>query len=252
MLECAMRHSVLFVGLALALTACPGVRVPEPSLPVADADFSGALAQAPTGGPLGLTPRFTGKVANWRISSPRPVSLEWPQKTLVGTIDGGGNYDVVLPTRLPEAQQKTLRQLVRQFNILQKDDCSIDTLVTSTPDALAGKVEVLSVSISGASSGAGLQPQFSPPPPYDVFSPFTRYFNATEMLLYSSVAATAKGELSCTSQYLSGSRYHLFVNIALAQGWNSATLLYGAEQTIGGERVQRMLLKGGLGRSGLD
>lgn len=52
--------------------------------------------------------------------------------------------------------------------------------------------------------------------------------------------------------YLSGSRYHLFVNIALEKGWNSATLIYGEESRMGNETVQKMLLKGGLGRSGLD
>lgn len=248
------------IVLALVLCGCEAFNVPsEPSLAVSDADFSEALAKAPTSGPLGRTPTLSGHVARWSISSSRPVSLDWPQKTVVGTIDGGGNYTVVLPAQPPAPLPSSglpatvpLRQLVRAFNIFGDADCSVDTLVVSAPDAVAAQLTGFYVARNSADAAAPLQPQFSPLPPYTTFRPFTQYFNASEMLLYSSVAATAKGELSCTSQYSSGSRYHLFVNIALAQGWNSATLIYGEEFTVGDERLQKMLLKGGLGRSGLD
>jgi hypothetical protein len=248
----------LSIVLALVLSGCQGFNVPvAPSLPVTDADFSGALAGPPTGGPLGMTPTLSGNVARWPISGARPVSLDWPQKLMVGTIDGGGNYNVALPARLPAAPYTTLssmslQQLVRKFNIFAYADCSVDTLVVSAPDAVAAELTGFYVARNSADAGAPLQPQFTPAPPYNIFKPFTQYFNATEMVLYSSVAATAKGELSCTSPYLSGSRYHLFVHIALAPGWNAATLIYGEERKVGGETVQKMLLKGGLGRSGLN
>lgn len=248
------------VVLALVLSGCEAFDVPrEPTLPVSDMDFSEALVKAPTTGPLGLTPTLRGNAGRWTISSARPVSLDWPQRTVVGTIDGRGNYSVTLPPQppatLPPAAPSAgqpLQQLVREFNILEDADCSVDTLVVSAPDAVAAQVEQFYVARNSADAGAALQPQFSPLPPYTTFRPFTQYFNAVEMVLYSSVAATAKGELSCTSRYLSGSRYHLFVNIALEKGWNSATLIYGEERKMGNETVQKMLLKGGLGRSGLD
>ncbi len=206
------------------------------------------------GGPLGLTPQLSGKVAHWFISSARPASLDWPQKIVVGTVDGGGSYNVTLPAQPPAARQMTLKRLIRQFHSVEDANsiCAVDTLVISAPDAVAGKVDLFYVARNAADTGAAFRPQFSPTPPYNVFKPFTQYFNASEMLLYSSVAATARGELSCTSPYSSGGRYHLLVNIALAQGWNSATLLYGEERMVGGERLQKMLLKGGLGRSGLN
>lgn len=248
------------IVLALVLCGCEAFNVPkEPSLPISDAEFSGALAKAPTSGPLGLTPTLSGHVARWSIRSARPVSLDWPQKTVVGTIDGRGDYTVALPAQLPATLPPSglpaslpLQQLVREFNIFGDADCSVDTLVVSAPDAVAAKLSRFYVARNSADAGTPLQPQAQPLPPYDTFRPFTQYFNASEMLLYSSVAATAKGELSCTSPGLQGSRQHLFVNIALARGWNSATLIYGEEQTVNGESLQRMLLKGGLGRSGLD
>lgn len=243
------------VVLALVLSGCrPPLPppLPLPSLPVTDADFSGALAQAPTSGPLGLTPKFQGKVADWSISGSRPVSLDWPQKTIVGTIDDAGNYSVTLSTQPPEAQQMTLTQLVRQFNILEKYDCSVDTLVISAPDARAAEQPVFYVARNAVNADTTLQPQYQPPPPYAVFHPFTQYFNAVETLLYSSTSVTVKGELACNSPEPMSRRSHLFVNIALAEGWNSATLIYGEEQTgIGGGEVQKLLLKGGLGKSGL-
>lgn len=245
------------IVLALVLCGCEAFKVPrDPSLPISDAEFPGALAKAPTSGPLGLTPTLSGHVARWSIRSARPVSLDWPQKTVVGTIDGRGDYTVALPAQPPATLPPSglpaslpLQQLVREFNILEDAECSVDTLVVSAPDAEAAELTRFYVARNSADAAAPLQPQFTPAPPYDTFRP---YFNAAELALYSSVAATAKGELSCTSQYLAGSRKHLFVNIALARGWNSATLIYGEEQTVNGESLQRMLLKGGLGRSGLD
>ncbi len=242
-----MRRKPLLIVLALVVSgsSASGVAV-LPTLPVTEADFAGALARPPVSDLLGQTPELSGKVAEWSIPSSRSASLDRPQKTVIGTIDGAGNYRVTLPAQPPETQQVTLTQLVRGFNILSDGDCSVNTLVISAPEAVAGKLGSLYVvrdDAPGATGGA----QPPPPPSYNTFKAIPRYFlNAVSEALYSSVAATVKGELSCTSKYLKGKRDDLFVNIALVPGWNSVTLIYGEEQVIEGETIQRKLLRGGL------
>ena len=90
-----------------------------------------------------------------------------------------------------------------------------------------------------------LKPQNSPLPDYGGFGPFNYYFNASETALYLDSDATAKGELSCSDTY-AGSRYHLFINMTFTKGWNAVTLLYAKERIVTGERIQDMLLQGGV------
>ncbi|QFP77760.1 hypothetical protein [Deinococcus sp. AJ005] len=240
-----MRRKPLLIVLALVLSGSSAFGAAIlPTLPVTDADFSGALARLPVSDLLGRTPELSGKVAEWSIPSSRSSSLDRPQKTVIGTIDGAGNYSVTLPAQPPETQQVTLTQLVRGFNILEDGDCSVNTLVISAPEAVAGKLGSLYV-LRDEPAGAAVGTQ--PPPSYTTFKAIPRYFlNAVSEALYSSVAANVKGELSCTSKYLKGKRDDLFVNIALVPGWNSVTLIYGEEQVIEGETIQKKLLRGGL------
>ncbi|CAM3977533.1 hypothetical protein [Deinococcus marmoris] len=250
MLYWAMHRIGLSAALVLVLSGGQAFCLQiAPKLPVTDADFINALAKPPTSGPLGLTPRLQGNVAGWSIFTLRPVFMDVEQGTVIGKIDGSGKYDITLSAQPPREEQTTLKQLIRKFNGYAKGDCSVDTLVISAPDAMAAKLWLY---VPREVPGADAKPEsfFSSLSSTD-FDLFPEYFNTIETMVYSSIAATATGELSCFSTDWD-KRYHLFVNISLSAGWNTTTVLYGEERKIGGELVQKMLLKGGLGRSGLD
>ncbi|GGO35378.1 hypothetical protein [Deinococcus humi] len=243
-----MFRSSLFAALVLILSGSQALCLQiAPKLPVTDADFTNALAKPPTSGPLGLTPKLQGRTEDWSIPTPRPVFMDVNRNTVIGTIDGSGKYDITLSAHPPKEEQTTLKQLIQKFNGYGEGDCSVDTLVISAPDAMAAKLW-LYVPREVPAADAKPESVFSSLFTID-FELFPEYFNTIETTVYSSVAATAKGELSCKDR---DKRYHLFVNISFSPGWNTTTVLYGEARKIGGETVQKLLLKGGLGRSGLD
>lgn len=250
-----MRRIRVLVLLGFALVGCGLDKdkvAPVPDYPsvIDGAEFPKALTQAPTGRSLGLSPTLQGQVAQWPATTMLPVSLEWPQINIIGEIEKTGEFKVKLPEKPPvEFRQGvasiiSLRQLIRGINPFRDSDCSVDTLAFDPSTAKASYL-ALTTKNPYFTKAAALKSQTSPAPDYGGFSPFNHYFNANEMVLYSDVDATAKGELSCSDKY-AGSRYHLYINMTFTKGWNAATLLYAKERTVSGERVQEMLLQGGV------
>ena len=136
------------VVLGMALVGCgpdKAAPAPIPDYPsvIDGADFPKALAQAPTGRSLGLSPTLQGRVEGWSAAKTLPVSLEWPQTKIIGEIGKTGDFKVKLPEQPPvESRQGVtsiipLRQLIRSINPFKDSNCSIDTLIFDPPMAKA-------------------------------------------------------------------------------------------------------------------
>ena len=207
---------------------------------MSDADFSNALTQAPTSGPVGLSPTFQGEIAGWKAASAQPISLEWPQVNLVGEIQTTGLYRAMLPAQPPATSLKSMDSYIRSIAIYS--DCSVDTLVVSPATSQAGEVNLFTARPSAVSSAA-IKPQTSPLPNFTFLNPFQRYENAHEQAIYVSEDTTVKGELLCLNRYSDGGGSHLFVNMTFARGWNLATTVIEPGRDI---RIPKMLLRGGV------
>jgi len=217
--------------LSLALAGCQQQPMDLNSLP------------PPRESALGETLTLSGTAENWTPAAPAQIRFE---QAVVGNVNSDGTFSLSISAKPPYLfpAQSVLLPVISLGG--KELDCTVNTIVASSPEAQVYRMDGLTLSPVSATS---LAPQLTPAYPHPQL--VRTQGETTVSLIYADRDVRISGGKTCTVQdWPWDANAHLSVqtstiNVQLRRGWNTVSL---RQQRSQGNRLD-LAVEGGEGQT---